>query len=439
MYEVEDDKKVEKRKKKILKAGQIFLIIIIVLTFTSKSIHNLTLPKVSAKNVSSGSLIIDIVGEGVVKAIERVEYYIDFSSTVKKINVSVGDTVSKGDIILILDKESLEAELTKKEVELKKLKLQYEKALTSSIEDNLYTYEQNLKELETELSKLEEEVTVNEKLYDEGAISKKQLDDLISELDLAKMRYENAQSELEKQIEIFNRKNENQANEIELMKLDISSTEMEIEELKKEISSCTVTAPSDGIVKELNFKEGMVANNSRPVYVLDSPNKGFEMEVVLNNEECKYLEIGDQAQVFLRNENNSVLEGSIKSIKNSDNSDRKIVIAELESIELSGGETGEIYIKKPIGSYKFLIPRQALREDSEGKFVYILEEKEGPLGREYYAVRKSVKEGDSDNSNVGILSGLIGDERVIVRSSKSLDDGSQVVVEWCTGRRGYEV
>lgn len=429
MYDIEDDKKTEDRKKKILKIGQIFLITIIILTFTSKSIHNLTLPKVSVTSVKSGSLIVEIVRDGVVKAVERVEHYIDFSATVKEVKVSVGDAVVKGEPILILDKESLELELVKKEIDLKKLRLQYDKAMIGNIEDNLYTYEQKMKEAEIEFLKMEEEVKINEKLYHEGAISKKELDNMIDERDLAKLRYENADKELRKQAEISEGKKENQKSEIELMKLDISSVEIEIEELKRMISSCTVTATSDGVIKELNFKEGMIVNNSRPIYILDSPDKGFEVEAILNSEESQYLEIDDKAQIFLRSENNGVLEGKIKSIKDAENTDKKLVVVGLEDANLKGGETGEFYVKKPIGSYSALVPRQALREDEKGKFVYILEERQGPLGKEYRVVRNGVTEGDSDNNNVGIFSGLIGDERIIVRSSKSIYEGSLVTVE----------
>jgi HlyD family secretion protein len=429
MYELEDDKKVELRKRKILRAGQIFFIIIIILTFTSKSIHNLTLPKVNAENVKSGSLTKEIVGKGIVGAKERIEYYTSFSVPVKDVKVSVGDTVKNGDILLILDKEPLVSDLEKKKIELKELMLKYEKTLLENLENTLHTYEQKVEELQVDLLKSEKELTIYTQLYNEGAASKNDLDDKKSEYELAKMKHENAKNEVEIQREKAKKDKENHEKQIELMELNISSTQMEIDELEKKIDKATVTAPTDGVIKELNYKKGMVVNNSSPLYILDSSNKGFEIEVTLNNADCEYLQPGDEGQVFVKNEDNSVIDGKIETIKRADNKDKRAVVVELDSVDLAGGESGELYIKKPIGSYEFLIPRQALREDDEGKFVYILQEKEGPLGREYYAMRKNVTVGDSDNRFIGIISGLIGDERIIVRSSKFLDDGSQVVVE----------
>ncbi|MGF7058762.1 efflux RND transporter periplasmic adaptor subunit [Brassicibacter mesophilus] len=429
MYELEDDKKVELRKRKILRAGQIFFIIIIILTFTSKSIHNLTLPKVNAENVKSGSLTKEIVGKGIVGAKERIEYYTSFSVPVKDVKVSVGDTVKNGDILLILDKEPLVSDLEKKKIELKELMLKYEKTLLENLENTLHTYEQKVEELQVDLLKSEKELTIYTQLYNEGAASKNDLDDKKSEYELAKMKHENAKNEVEIQREKAKKDKENHEKQIELMELNISSTQMEIDELEKKTDKATVTAPTDGVIKELNYKKGMVVNNSSPLYILDSSNKGFEIEVTLNNADCEYLQPGDEGQVFVKNEDNSVIDGKIETIKRADNKDKRAVVVELDSVDLAGGESGELYIKKPIGSYEFLIPRQALREDDEGKFVYILQEKEGPLGREYYAMRKNVTVGDSDNRFIGIISGLIGDERIIVRSSKFLDDGSQVVVE----------
>ncbi len=426
---MEDTKKTDMRKKKILKAGQIFLVILLLLTFTSKSIRNLTLPKVSTMDAKSGSLIAEIATDGIVNAVKRIEHYIDFSATVKEIKVSLGDVTVTGDTILVLDKENLELDLVKKEIALKKLKLQYDKAMEGNAEDVLYTYEQKIKEAEAELSKIEEEVKVKEQLYNEGAIAKKELDNAISQLGLARLRFENANNDLEKQIERSDREKENREREIELMKLDISSAEIEIEELKKMIKNCTVIATSDGTIKEINFKEGMVANNSKPLYILDSPDKGFEATVTVNNEESQYLETGDSVQVFLKSGNSGALNGEIKSIKDDENTGKKLVTVGLEDDNLKGGEIIEVYMKKPIGSYKHLVPRQALRTDDKGKFVFILEERQGPLGKEYYVVRNGVTEGDSDNNNVGIFSGLIGGERIIVRSSKPISEGSLVTIE----------
>ncbi|SDY97691.1 Multidrug resistance efflux pump [Proteiniborus ethanoligenes] len=426
---MEDTKKTDMRKKKILKAGQIFLITIIILTFTSKSIRNLTLPKVSTMDAKSGSLIVEIATDGIVNAVKRIEHYIDFSATVKEVKASLGDMVVSGDTILVLDKEPLELDLVKKEIALKRLKLQYDKAMAGNVEDVLYTYEQKIKEAETELSKIEEEVKIKDQLYNEGAIAKKELDNAIRQLDLAKLKYENANNDLEKQLEKSDKEKENREREIELMKLDISSAEIEIEELKKMIKNCTVIATSYGTIKEINFKEGMVANNSKPLYILDSPDKGFEAIVTVNNEESQYLETGDSVQVFLKSGNSGALNGEIKSIKDAENTGKKLVTVGLEDDNLKGGEIVEFYMKKPIGSYKYLVPRQALRTDEKGKFVFTLEERQGPLGKEYYVVRNGVTEGDSDNNNVGIFSGLMGGERIIVRSSKPISEGSLVTIE----------
>lgn len=429
MYEVEDDKKIEIRKKKILKVGQIFFIMIIILTFTSKSIHNLTLPKVNVQNVRSGSLTVEIVGEGIVKAKERIEYYVDFQIPVKDVMVSVGEHVKKGDVILALDKESLEFDLTKKEIELRKLMLQQEKAMMRNLSNNTNTYEQRIQELEANLAKIEKELTIYQQLFNAGAISRKELNDKKTEFDIEKMKYENVKNEVKVQKEIAMKEKEALNKEMEIMKLDILRLKMEIEEIKRRIESSAVTAPTNGVIKEINFKEGMIVNNTMPLYVLDSPNKGFEIEVVLNSEDCLYLQHEDEGQVFIRNQENSVLTGKIKAIKNTERTGKKIVVIEINNTGLTGGEWAEVYINKAIGPYEYIIPRQALREDEQGKFVYVIQEKEGPLGREYYAIRKAITTRDSDNRYIGVISGLLGDERIIVSSSKLLHDGSEVVIE----------
>ena len=72
-----------------------------------------------------------------------------------------------------------------------------------------------------------------------------------------------------------------------------------------------------------------------------------------------------------------------------------------------------------------IIPKSALREDSNGKFVYVITSKSTPLGNRYTATRVDVQVIGEDDTSAAV-SGLSQNDYVITTSSKPLDAGSQV-------------
>ncbi len=72
-----------------------------------------------------------------------------------------------------------------------------------------------------------------------------------------------------------------------------------------------------------------------------------------------------------------------------------------------------------------IVPKSAIREDANGKFVLIVTSKNTPLGNRYTATRAEVQVLAEDDTSVAV-SGLANNDYVITTSSKPLDAGSQV-------------
>lgn len=411
------------RKKKILNFAKVFLGVVIFLTFFSKSFYSWTLPKVRTEDVISGSLTKEITGSGTITAKERIEHYVSVRSKVEDIRVNAGDEVKQGDVIMVLDKSELEKELERNNIELMELKLQYDRLVSYRDSDLANDYEEKLKELQDDLYQKEKEYLLYKELYEKGLESK-------HNYELKEKEYNDAQLKIENMKKEFELEMENSSRDIEAAKLAIAKKELDIKDIEENIKNCIVVTPSNGIIKEINFKKGMMANDSIPAYALDNIENGFEMEVDLSGELCKYISLRDQVEIRIKNRGNITVDGEIKAINDKQNDySKKVVAVGLGEADLSGGEAGELYIRKKIGSYDVIVPRSAVNKDSQGEFVYVLEEKDGPLGVEYYVSRRDVTVGDSDNRYVGLLSGLLGNETVVVYSNKSLYDGSQVIVE----------
>lgn len=124
------EQKVKKREW-VKTAAIIFLVILLVLTFFSNTIMNHSLPEVAAQAVTSGSINARIRGSGTVSANETYDVTISQSRKVQSVLVRVGDQVSTGDVLFILDAQE-SAELKAAQETLKSLERSYQEQLTSA-------------------------------------------------------------------------------------------------------------------------------------------------------------------------------------------------------------------------------------------------------------------------------------------------------------------
>ena len=72
-----------------------------------------------------------------------------------------------------------------------------------------------------------------------------------------------------------------------------------------------------------------------------------------------------------------------------------------------------------------MVPRSAVRSDSNGDFVLVITAKSTPLGNRYMATRVDVKTLATDDT-MAAVSGLSNNDFVITNSSKPIETGMQV-------------
>ena len=99
------NEKSSKRREWVKTAAIVFLSVLLVLTFFSQTIMNHSLPEVATKFAQSGSITSKIRGGGTVESGDP--YTIEIASSyvgrkVMNINFKTGDTIKKGDVLMVL-------------------------------------------------------------------------------------------------------------------------------------------------------------------------------------------------------------------------------------------------------------------------------------------------------------------------------------------------
>ena len=110
------------RKREWVKtAAIIFLAVLLVLTFFSKTIMNASLPEVAAQQAASGAINARIRGSGTVEASEVYNVTIKQTRKVASVLVKTGQEINVGDTMFVLEAEDSD-ELKQAETDLETLK-----------------------------------------------------------------------------------------------------------------------------------------------------------------------------------------------------------------------------------------------------------------------------------------------------------------------------
>ena len=124
MYELEDKQggdrnsyQGSRRKDWIKNIAIIFLSIMLILTFFSNTIMNYSLPQVATQYVQQGDISPKVRGTGTAEVQDPYPVSVPNARTISAVNVRVGDSVKKDDVIYELaDAESEELKAARQEL-----------------------------------------------------------------------------------------------------------------------------------------------------------------------------------------------------------------------------------------------------------------------------------------------------------------------------------
>ncbi|MDE7226667.1 MAG: RND transporter, partial [Ruminococcus sp.] len=107
------------------------------------------------------------------------------------------------------------------------------------------------------------------------------------------------------------------------------------------------------------------------------------------------------------------------------NSKNRVLVFDVTG-DVDSGSYIDLSIPCGNGSYDSIVPKSAVHEDSEGKFVLVVESKSSPLGNRYYARRVPVEVQASDEVSSAVSGSISNGDYVITASSAPVKAGDQV-------------
>lgn len=415
-------------RKKIRMFGTGLFIIIILLTFFSKTVYNYNLPTVTGALPGNGTLKKTETATGVVKWAEVEDIYSEISGKVDSIFVKEGDKVTKGQALVKLSFDEDETNLKVKQLEIDRTKSSADIESTKSKIDKLKksigdnggdgAFDAELAAVKNKIAKAEENLEKQNDLYKSGMLTRKELEDAELELSSLNNEYESLKRKKKEELEALQQ-------ELKTKSLDAEKLELQQKSLQKTLAALnktTVYAPFDGTITKLTVKKGQQANPNEMIASIGQ-GSAFEIECQINAKN-NFIAVGDTAKVT---NGDHELEGTVDRIK-PDETGKKLSI-KLSSNEISEGESFKITFEKTSKSSHILVPNSAVNKDKDGYFLYALKTREGILGKEFYVEKLRVEVGDADSQNTIITKGALFFEPIVITSDKQFEEGAVVKIK----------
>ncbi len=228
-------------------------------------------------------------------------------------------------------------------------------------------------------------------------------------------------------------KKESDANSDKLEDYDLNKQLKAIQKKRAELAELKgdskegyeLRATHAGVVTEVNFKAGEIASDGSAAVVVEVQESGYTLSFSVTNSEAMKVKVGDTATVSDTYWGQNV--GAVlKSIVPDAGGKTKTLTFELNG-NVNVGQTLTLLVGERTTGYSSVIPKSALREDSQGKFIYITKTKSTPLGNRYVATRLNVTVAAEDDKNVAIVTDeTYLYEYVIVSATKPFEEGDYV-------------
>lgn len=199
----------------------------------------------------------------------------------------------------------------------------------------------------------------------------------------------------------------------------------EVAKLQAKSIGTEITSPISGTVTDIAVTAGTTVNANDVMMTIQPENKAYVLQFSVTENQAKKVRVGDTAEIlnnWYGNDVSAVVSAIRKDPQNRSNS---IIICEMKG-DVSVGDSYTLSIGEQSSNYDTIVPTSAIREDSNGKFILIIESKSTPLGNRYYARRVDVDVITSDDTKSAVTGALEGYEYVITTTTKPIKENEQV-------------
>lgn len=344
---------------------------------------------VEVTDVAAGSMSTENTLNGKVVAVNEVQVFPLLAGQVQVLNVSEGDTVSKGQTLFTVDTSTVTSTMS---------------ALQQSYSATKTATDRAIESARIGVEQAELAVSNTEALLEAGAAAEQDLTKAKQALTQAQAGVAQAQAQ---------------------QSASLAQIQASMDQINKQASLGTVTAPCSGTVTAVNVVQGGMASSAQPGVVI-AENGSVEVQVSVAEDVFTGIKSGDTASVLVSAVSAEPMNGTVSALPAAANVQTSLYDV---SVSLPSGA------KPPIGAFASVtfytdrrvstlsVPTECiLTGNNNEQYVFTVD------GSGTTATRVTVTTGLVSKTDTEVVSGLKAGDKVVTKGQSYLSDGAAVRV-----------
>lgn len=459
----------EKKRKRIAWGLLFFLVFMWLCTLISKSVYASALPMVTTCSADAKYIEHVVEAGGIVEAGAKLPVTVLGGLRVREMSVQAGDRVEEGELLFTVDLEDMKEIMGDQELACQKLQLQidaivhnrelaqekkaleeararedydalarYQDTLVGRAAENVAQAEEALDELQAEnrahegdWKKEDGEAKTEEEMEAERQARQQEEERLKQELQAAAYAEADAKWNRENTMRDAGRKVEDIVSGEET-DAALAVYQTELQGMQEKLASYQeilagegeITAPFGGIVTDVYVQAGGRVPDTASFLLADG-EAPCQFRVTLTEEEKTYVNLGDQVKLKLGEQRE--LDAAVDYLEENENAPGSFTaILRLPEGTGTPGQSGTIVCAKAGEKQPCCIPILALHEETGKNYVYVVGEREGILGMEYYVEEINVSVIDKNDKFAAVEGALTAESRIVQSADKEIKKGDVV-------------
>lgn len=206
--------------------------------------------------------------------------------------------------------------------------------------------------------------------------------------------------------------------------LEISDLEKQLSELYQvQNAKGEVKTNTSGYIMTVQVNVGNRTDDNAAILLADT-QKAYQFKASITKEQGEYLHLDDSVELKINGE--ATMEASVDYLTEN-NSGGYDVICKLPDGIGKPGINGSLCKTEQGELHSVTVPAEAIYEESKNYYVYVLKERTGILGKEYYVEKIKVTIADKNDKYAAIEEGSIhADMKIVISTTKEIGQGKNV-------------
>lgn len=366
---------------------------------------------------------------GDIKPMLGVSINPEVSGKIEEILVDVGDIVKKGQKLAQINDETQQAQYAQAQAafNLAKTSIESQKVAIESAKSSLVSAKASVEASESQLKNLTVTRKRLEKLFSEGAVSRQDVDDIITKYDNANAAHISAQSNVKRSSDAV----QTALMALEMRKAEMAQAEANLNAVKVNLDHTVVDAPFDGVITARYADPGANAKTDKALFEIE---QNSPVKIIGSVSEKDLFQIdGGETEVIVKVDSlagdfKGVIKKVYPAIDNSSRTGKIEIHMPNTDNTLRTGMFARLDILVSTHKGAVIIPRDALVRYDGGCLTFVVENNR--------AVKRQIKIGIIDNNQIEVIDGLKPGERIISKGIEFIRDGALVSIDNSTDNSG---